>query len=118
MTKIPVGMKWEISEAAVDGYTTTVTGGTSIVGKPNTVTGEIVKDRAQQITYTNTKDVGGNVPGTTETSSFKLKKIVENGNDSDIFTFSATLTGLKKSQTYPVSGNTGRRYEQAADCTD
>ena len=103
MTKIPVGMKWEISEAAVDGYTTTVTGGTSIVGKPNTVTGKITKDTVQQITYTNTKDVGGNVPGTTETSSFKLKKIVENGNDSDTFTFSATLTGLKKSQTYPVS---------------
>ncbi|MEI3191794.1 MAG: Cna B-type domain-containing protein [Lachnospiraceae bacterium] len=103
MSGIPVGVNWEIAETPTDGYTTKINGGTPVEGKSNTVTGQITKDQTSEIVYTNTKNSGGDEPGPTETGSFKVKKVVENGSDSDEFVFFATLTGLGKNSTYPIS---------------
>lgn len=103
MSGIPAGVYWEIAETPTDGYTTKINGGTPVEGKSNTVTGQITKDQTSEIVYTNTKNSGGDEPGPTETGSFKVKKVVENGSDSDEFVFFATLTGLGKNSTYPIS---------------
>lgn len=103
MSGIPAGVNWEIAETPTDGYTTKINGGTPVEGKSNTVTGQITKDQTSEIVYTNTKNSGGDEPGPTETDSFKVKKVVENGSDSDEFVFFATLTGLGKNSTYPIS---------------
>ena len=103
MSGIPAGVNWEIAETPTDGYTTKIRGGTPVEGKSNTVTGQIIKDQTSEIVYTNTKNSGGDEPGPTETGSFKVKKVVENGSDSDEFVFFATLTGLGKNSTYPIS---------------
>ena len=103
MSGIPAGVYWEIAETPTDGYTTQISGGTPVEGKSNTVTGQITKDHTSEIVYTNTKNSGGDEPGPAETGSFKVKKVVENGSNSDEFTFFTTLTGLGKNSTYPVS---------------
>ena len=103
LSGIPAGVNWEIAETPTDGYTTAISGGTPVEGKSNTVTGKITKDQTSEIVYTNTKNSGGDEPGPTETGSFKVKKVVENGSGSDEFAFFTTLTGLGKNSTYPVS---------------
>lgn len=103
LSGIPADVKWKISETAVEGYTTAIVGGSSVEGEVNTVEGMIVKDQTAEIKYTNTKEAKGGGPGPAETGSFKVKKVVENGSNSDEFTFFTTLTGLGKNSTYPVS---------------
>lgn len=83
MKDIPAGMSWKITETAVNGYTTTITGGDAVPGEINTVTGIITKGQTTDVIYTNEK-TGGNTGGDTpdasseQTGSLKVKKVVRN----------------------------------------
>ena len=104
LRNIPVGITWKIQEDAAEGYETTISGGTA-TGETNTVTGEIQKDHTTDIVYTNTKintNPGGGETTEDPTGSFKVKKVVKNGNKDDQFDFSAALTGLKAQKDYTV----------------
>lgn len=105
LRNIPAGVTWEIKEKATEGYKTEVTAGTGSAAETNTSTGEIQKDVTTEVAYTNTKissDPGGGETPEDPTGSFKVKKVVENGSDTDEFYFSAALTGLKAQKAYTV----------------
>ena len=102
---IPAGVKWEIKEKATEGYKTEVTTGTGSATETDTSTGVIEKDVTTEVKYTNTKissNPGGGETPEDPTGSFKVKKVVENGSDTDEFYFSAALTGLKAQKAYTV----------------
>lgn len=104
LTNIPVGITWKIQEDAAEGYETTISGGTA-TGETNAVTGVIEKDQTADIIYTNTKinaNPGGGETKEDPTGSFKVKKVVKNGDKDDQFDFSAALTGLKAQKDYTV----------------
>lgn len=104
LTNIPVGITWRIQEYAAEGYETTISGGTA-TGETNAVTGVIKKDQTADIIYTNTKinaNPGGGETPEDPTGSFKVKKVVKNGDKDDQFDFSAALTGLKAQKDYTV----------------
>ena len=104
LTNIPVGIAWRIQEDAAEGYETTISGGTA-TDETNAVTGEIQKDQTTDIVYTNTKinaNPGGGETPEDPTGSFKVKKVVKNGDKDDQFDFSAALTGLKAQKDYTV----------------
>ena len=105
LRNIPVGVRWEIKEKATEGYKTEVDVGTGSATENDTSTGVIQKDVTTEVAYTNTKI--SSYPGGGETpedpaGSFKVKKVVENGRDTDEFNFSAALTGLKAQKAYTV----------------
>ena len=105
LRNIPVGVTWEIKEKPTEGYKTEVTAGTDSAIESGTSTGEIQKDVTTEVKYTNTKissDPGGGETPEDPTGSFKVKKLVENGRDTDEFYFSAALTGLKAQKAYTV----------------
>lgn len=105
LRNIPVGVTWEIKEKPTEGYKTEVTAGTDPVTETDTSTGVIQKDVTTEVKYTNTKissDPGGGETPEDPTGSFKVKKVVENGRDTDEFNFSAALTGLKAQKAYTV----------------
>lgn len=105
LRNIPAGVTWEIKEKATEGYKTKVTAGTASAVETNTSTGVIQKDVTTEVAYTNTKissDPGGGETPEDPTGSFKVKKVVENGRDTDEFYFSAALTGLKAQKAYTV----------------
>ena len=105
LRNIPAGVTWEIKEKATEGYKTEVTAGTGSAAETNTSTGVIQKDVTTEVAYTNTKissDPGGGETPEDPTGSFKVKKVVENGSDTDEFYFSAALTGLKAQKAYTV----------------
>lgn len=105
LRNIPVGVTWEIKEKATEGYKTEVTAGTGSATETDTSTGVIQKDVTTEVAYTNTKissDPGGGETPEDPTGSFKVKKVVENGRDTDEFNFSAALTGLKAQKAYTV----------------
>ncbi len=104
LTNIPVGITWKIQEDAAEGYETTISGGTA-TGETNAVTGVIEKNQTADIIYTNTKinaNPGGGETPEDPTGSFKVKKVVKNGDKDDQFDFSAALTGLKAQKDYTV----------------
>lgn len=104
LRNIPVGITWKIQEDAAEGYETTISGGTA-TGETNAVTGVIEKDQTADIIYTNTKinaNPGGGETPEDPTGSFKVKKVVKNGDKDDQFDFSAALTGLKAQKDYTV----------------
>lgn len=109
LTNIPAGTDWKITETAVDGYTTTMkvdNNESSNKSKMNTVNGTITTNHKTAVEYTNTKnkqDSGGSgdTP-VTPTGSFTVKKLVENGSDTDEFTFAAALTGLGAEKSYAM----------------
>ncbi|MDO5811454.1 MAG: DUF5979 domain-containing protein [Bacillota bacterium] len=98
MKNIPAGVTWKISEDAVDGYQTSINGGTVVANETNTTTGTISENQITGITYTNTKNSSSSSEA--PTGSFKVKKVVKNGNNDDSFNFSASITGLKVKQDY------------------
>ena len=105
LRNIPAGVTWEIKEKATEGYKTEVTAGTGSAAETNTSTGVIQKDVTTEVAYTNMKissDPGGGETPEDPTSSFKVKKVVENGSNTDEFYFSAALTGLKAQKAYTV----------------
>ena len=105
LRNIPVGVTWEIKEKPTEGYKTEVTAGTDSAIESGTSTGEIQKDVTTEVRYTNTKissNPGGGETPEDPTGSFKVKKVVENGRDTDEFNFSAALTGLKAQKAYTV----------------
>ena len=105
LRNIPAGVKWEIKEKATEGYKTEVAVGTGSATETDTLTGVIQKDVTTEVKYTNTKissDPGGGETPEDPTGSFKVKKVVENGSDTDEFYFSAALTGLKAQKAYTV----------------
>lgn len=105
LRNIPVGVTWEIKEKATEGYKTEVTAGTGSAAETNTSTGVIQKDVTTEVRYTNTKissNPGGGETPEDPTGSFKVKKLVENGSDTNEFYFSAALTGLKAQKAYTV----------------
>ena len=105
LRNIPAGVTWEIKEKATEGYKTEVAVGTDQAIESDTSTGVIEKDVTTKVAYTNTKissNPGGGVTPEDPTGSFKVKKVVENGNDTDEFSFSAALTGLKAQKVYTV----------------
>ena len=106
LRNIPAGVTWEIKEKATEGYKTEVAVGTGSPTETDTSTGEIQKDVTTEVAYTNTKissnPGGGEIPED-PTGSFKVKKVVENGSDTDEFYFSAALTGLKSQKSYTVN---------------
>lgn len=104
LRNIPVGITWKIQEDAAEGYETTISGGTATV-ETNAVTGVIEKNQTADIIYTNTKinaNPGGGETPEDPTGSFKVKKVVKNGDKDDQFDFSAALTGLKAQKDYTV----------------
>lgn len=104
LRNIPVGITWKIQEDAAEGYETTISGGTA-TGETNAVTGVIEKNQTADIIYTNTKinaNPGGGETPEDPTGSFKVKKVVKNGDKDDQFDFSAALTGLKAQKDYTV----------------
>lgn len=104
LTNIPVGIEWKIQEDAAEGYKTTISGGKA-TGETNAVTGVIEKDQTADIIYKNTKinaNPGGGETPEDPTGSFKVKKVVKNGDKGDQFDFSAALTGLKAQKDYTV----------------
>lgn len=104
LRNIPVGITWKIQEDAAEGYETTISGGTETV-ETNAVTGVIEKNQTADIIYTNTKinaNPGGGETPEDPTGSFKVKKVVKNGDKDDQFGFSAALTGLKAQKDYTV----------------
>lgn len=106
LRNIPAGVTWEIKEKATEGYKTEVAVGTGSPIKNDTSTGEIQKNVTTEVKYTNTKissNPGGGVTPEDQTGSFKVKKVVENGNDTNEFYFSAALTGLKAQKSYTVN---------------
>ena len=105
LRNIPASVTWEIKEKATEGYKTEVTAGTGSAAETNTSTGVIQKDVTTEVAYTNTKissDPGGGETPEDPTGSFKVKKVVENGRDTEEFYFSAALTGLKAQKAYTV----------------
>ena len=105
LRNIPVGVTWEIKEKATEGYKTEVTAETGSAAETNISTGEIQKDVTTEVAYKNTKinsNPGGGETPEDPTGSFKVKKLVENGSDTDEFYFSAALTGLKAQKAYTV----------------
>lgn len=105
LTNIPVGITWKIREDAAEGYETTISGGTPSPNETNAVTGVIQKDQAADIIYTNTKtnsDPGGGGTPEDPTGSFKVKEVVENGDEYAYFDYLAVLTGLKAQKEYTV----------------
>lgn len=105
LRNIPAGVTWEIKEKATEGYKTEVVVGTGSVTETDTSTGVIQKDVTTEVKYTNTKissNPGGGETPEDPTGSFKVKKVVENGSDTDEFSFSAALTGLKAQKVYTV----------------
>ena len=106
LRNIPAGVTWEIKEKATEGYKTEVAVGTDQATESDTSTGVIEKDVTTEVAYTNTKissNPGGGGTPEDPTSSFKVKKVVENGRDTDEFYFSAALTGLKAQKSYIVN---------------
>ena len=106
LRNIPVGVTWEIKEKATEGYKTEVAVGTDPATETCTLTGVIQKDVTTEVAYTNTKissNPGGGVTPEDPTGSFKVKKVVENGSDTNEFCFSAALTGLKAQKSYTVN---------------
>lgn len=106
LRNIPAGVIWEIKEKATEGYKTKVAVGTGSATENDTSTGEIQKDVTTEVAYTNTKissNPGGGETPEDPTGSFKVKKVVENGSDKDVFYFSAALTGLKVQKSYTVN---------------
>lgn len=104
LRNIPVWITWKIQEDAAEGYETTISGGTA-TGETNAVTGVIEKNQTADIIYTNTKinaNPGGGETPEDPTGSFKVKKVVKNGDKDDQFDFSAALTGLKAQKDYTV----------------
>lgn len=104
LRNIPVGITWKIQEDAAEGYETTISGGTA-TGETNAVTGVIEKNQTADIIYMNTKinaNPGGGETPEDPTGSFKVKKVVKNGDKDDQFDFSAALTGLKAQKDYTV----------------
>lgn len=104
LRNIPVGITWKIQEDAAEGYETTISVGTA-TDETNAVTGVIEKDQTADIIYTNTKinaNPGGGETPEDPTGSFKVKKVVKNGDKDDQFDFSAALTGLKAQKDYTV----------------
>ena len=109
LRNIPAGVTWAIKEKATEGYKTEVvvrTGpATENVASTGEIQGEIQKDVTTEVAYTNTKissTPGGGETPEDPTGSFKVKKVVENGSDKDVFYFSAALTGLKAQKVYTV----------------
>lgn len=105
LRNIPAGVTWEIKEKATEGYKTEVAVGNGSRTETDTSTGVIEKDVTTEVAYTNTKinsTPGGGVTPEDPTGSFKVKKVVENGSDKDVFYFSAALTGLKAQKVYTV----------------
>lgn len=105
LRNIPADVTWEIKEKATEGYKTEVTAGTGSAAETNTSTGVIQKDVTTEVAYTNTKissDPGGGETPEDPTGSFKVKKVIENGSDTNEFDFSAALTGLKAQKVYTV----------------
>lgn len=105
LRNIPVGVKWKIKEKATEGYKTEVAVGTVSATETDTSTGVIEKDVTTEVAYTNTKissTPGGGETPEDPTGSFKVKKLVENGSDTNEFYFSAALTGLKAQKVYTV----------------
>lgn len=105
LKNIPADVTWEIKEKATEGYKTEVTAGTGSATETDTSTGVIQKDVTTEVAYTNTKissDPGGGETPEDPTGSFKVKKVVENGSDTDEFYFKAALTGLKAQKAYTV----------------
>ena len=106
LRNIPVGVTWEIKEKPTEGYKTEVTAGTDPAIESDTSTGVIQKDITTEVTYKNTKissNPGGGETPEDPTGSFKVKKVVENGSDTNEFYFSAALTGLKAQKSYIVN---------------
>lgn len=106
LRNIPAGVAWEIKEKATEGYKTEVAVGTGSPTENDTSTGEIQKDVTTEVKYTNTKissNPGGGETPEDPTGSFKVKKVVENGSDTEEFSFSAALTGLKVQKSYTVN---------------
>ena len=106
LRNIPAGVTWEIKEKATEGYKTKVAVGTDSVTETYTSKGVIEKDVTTEVKYTNTKispTPGGGETPEDPTGSFKVKKVVENGRDTDEFYFSAALTGLKAQKSYTVN---------------
>ena len=106
LRNIPAGVTWEIKEKATEGYKTEVAVGTDQAIESDTSTGVIEKDVTTKVAYTNTKissNPGGGVTPEDPTGSFKVKKVVENGSDTNEFCFSAALTGLKAQKSYTVN---------------
>lgn len=104
LRNIPVGIRWKIQEDAAEGYETTISRGTA-TGETNAVTGVIEKNQTADIIYTNTKinaNPGGGETPEDPTGSFKVKKVVKNGDKDDQFDFSAALTGVKAQKDYTV----------------
>lgn len=105
LKNIPAGVTWKVKEKATEGYKTEVVVGNGSVTETDTLTGVIQKDVTTEVKYTNTKissNPGGGETPEDPTGSFKVKKVVENGNDTDEFSFSAALTGLKAQKVYTV----------------
>lgn len=105
LRNIPAGVAWEIKEKATEGYKTKVVVGNDSATETDTSTGVIQKDVTTEVAYTNTKissTPGGGETPEDPTGSFKVKKVVENGSDKDVFYFSAALTGLKAQKVYTV----------------
>lgn len=106
LRNIPAGVTWEVKEKATEGYKTEVVVGTGSAIETGTSTGEIKKDVTTEVAYTNTKissNPGGGETPEDPTGSFKVKKVVENGSDTNEFYFSAALTGLKAQKSYTVN---------------
>ena len=106
LRNIPVGVAWKIKEKATEGYKTEVAVGTGSATENDTSTGVIGKDVTTEVKYTNTKissNPGGGETPEDPTGSFKVKKVVENGSDTEEFSFSAALTGLKAQKSYMVN---------------
>ena len=106
LRNIPAGVTWEIKEKATEGYKTEVAVGNDPATETDTLTGVIQKDITTEVKYTNTKissNPGGGETPEDPTGSFKVKKVVENGRDTDEFYFSAALTGLKPQKSYTVN---------------
>lgn len=106
LRNIPAGVTWEIEEKATEGYKTEVVVGNDLATETYTSTGEIQKDVTTEVKYTNTKissNPGGGETPEDPTGSFKVKKVVENGSDTNEFCFSAALTGLKAQKSYTVN---------------
>lgn len=105
LRNIPAGVTWEIKEKATEGYKTEVAVGTVSATETDTSTGVIEKDVTTEVAYTNTKissTPGGGETPEDPTGSFKVKKVVENGSDTDEFYFKVALTGLKAQKAYTV----------------
>lgn len=106
LKNIPAGVTWKVKEKATEGYKTEVVVGNGSVTETDTSTGVIRKDVTTEVKYTNTKissNPGGGVTPEDPTGSFKVKKVVENGSDTNEFHFSAAFTGLKAQKSYTVN---------------